>query len=74
MRTMVAAMATARRVNARRSRMTAISMTETMMNARSVATLPPESARYPAPAIKAAAAAIFFTGQNNAAWGDRTSP
>jgi hypothetical protein len=44
-RTMSAARATARSVSARASKRTAASTTATMAKARSVATLPPESAR-----------------------------
>ena len=44
-RTMVAAIATARRVSARRPMINAPSATATMINARSVATLPPDSNR-----------------------------
>ena len=43
--TITAAMATARNVSALRSSRTAMSITDTMTKARSVATLPPDSAR-----------------------------
>ena len=43
--TMIAAMATARKVSARRPSSTATSITATMTKARSVATLPPDKAR-----------------------------
>ena len=72
--TTIAATATARRLIARRSTSTAMSATATMTNARSVATLRPDMARYIAAAASAPAAAILRVGSRNASHGQSANP
>jgi hypothetical protein len=67
--TRIAASATPRRVSARRS-----SKTAAMIKAHSVPTLPPDSIWYPAPAIRAQTAAIYFTGSQPGAHDYKDGP
>ena len=57
----IAAKATARKLIARRSSITALKATAAITNARSVATELPDSPKYPAAAISPPTEASFFT-------------